>query len=269
MDSSNWLSIKDFADITGLSEATLRYYDKAGLLTPQYRGENRYRYYSPKQTLMVDFIKVFIKLGFPLSTITTLKKNRTPEHVLEVLVAQTNKLDARLRELHAAYSVMHTYLNNIRAGLRLHDNEISLQMLDEIPINMGEVASYSKKECIFEPFIQFCKQAHENKINLLYPVGSYYEDIHAFLDAPAQPTRLFSQDPNGHDRRKAGRYLVAYSKSYYGSYGDLPEKLLAYAKTRGLSFRGPLYITFLLDEISTDDQNQFLAEIVVAVSKNK
>ena len=269
MDDATMFSISEFAAFTGLNEATLRYYDKIGLLSPHHRGANQYRYYSPKQTIMVDFIKVLIKVGVPLSTITREKKGRTPSSVLALLMEQHNKLDARLYELQEAYSLMHTYIKNIRAGIDSYENEISLQTLDDVPINLGDAADYGRSDSIYEPFIQFCNRAHQNRINLLYPIGSYYEDIYAFLNAPSQPTRLFSQDRNGNGIRKAGQYLVAYSKGYYGSYGNLLQKMAAYAKAKRLNFKGPLYITFLLDEISTDDEHQFLSQIVVGVSKNK
>jgi DNA-binding transcriptional MerR regulator len=269
MDDSTMLSIRDFAEFTGLNEAKLRYYDKIGLISPHYRGENNYRYYSFKQTIMVDFIKVLIKIGVPLSTILREKKGRTPKSVLSLLIEQHNKLDMRLSELQEAYSLMYTYINNIYTGIDSYENEISLQTLDDIPINLGEAVDYDRSNSIYEPFIQFCNLASQNRINLLYPVGGYFEDFYTFLNAPAQPTRLFSQDPNGNGIRKAGQYLVAYSKGYYGSYGDLPQKMVAYAMADSLNFKGPLYITYLLDEISTDDESQFLSQIVVGVSMNK
>ena len=269
MNDSNMLSIREFADITGLNEATLRYYDKIGLLSPNYRGKNNYRYYSFKQTNIVDYIKVLIKIGVPLATITREMNGRTPKTVLALLIGQHNILDSRLSELQEAYSLMHTYIKNIQAGISSYENEISLQTLDDIPINLGEAVDYDRSDSIYEPFIQFYNCANQNRINLLYPIGEYFEDVYAFLNAPSQPTRLFSQDCNGNSIRKAGQYLVAYSRGYYGSYGDLPNKMVTYAMANSLHFNGPLYISYLLDAISTDDENQFMSQIVVGVSMNK
>ena len=269
MNDSTMLSISEFADFTGLNEATLRYYDKIGLLSPCYRNGSNYRYYSFKQTIMVDFIKVLIKIGVPLSKIAREKEGRTPKRVLALLIEQHTKLDMRLYELQEAYSLLHTYINNIQVGIASYDNAISLHTLDALPINLGEEVDYGKHNSIYEPFIQFCNLAKKSRINLLYPIGGYYEDIYAFLNAPSQPTRLFSQDRNGNGIRKAGLYLVAYRKCYYGSYGDLPQNMVAYAMANRLNFQGPVYITFLLDELSTDDDNQFLSQIVVGVSKDK
>ena len=49
MDKSTMLSIREFADFTGINESTLRYYHKIGLFSPSRRGENRYYlYYLPR-----------------------------------------------------------------------------------------------------------------------------------------------------------------------------------------------------------------------------
>jgi DNA-binding transcriptional MerR regulator len=265
MDNSTMLSIKAFSDFTGLSESTLRYYDQVGLLVPAFRGENRYRYYSPLQTITVDFIKVLFTVGVPLATIKEMNKTRTPQSVLVLLMQQENKLDAQLHELQTAYSIIHTYRNNIQAGMAADIRDISVQELNEARITLGQVADFSGAATFYAPFMEFCNMAHENKIDLHYPIGGVYEDIHVFLRTPSQPTRFFSLDPRGNSKRKAGQYIVAYNKGYYGEFGDLPQRLVAYAQAQGLSFCGSLYITYLLDEISVIDHNQYLSQIVVGV----
>jgi DNA-binding transcriptional MerR regulator len=270
MDHSARLSIKEFANFTGLPESTLRYYDTIGLLSPEIRGENRYRYYSPLQTITVEFIKVLTRVGVPLSAIKELHEKRTPPSVLDLLTQQENKLDRQLRELQAAYSIIHTYRNNIQAGLSVpeHD-EIQVRELDEAYINLGPAADFSNTDTFYDPFMEFCNTALENKIDLHYPIGGYYENIDVFVRTPSQPTRFFSLDPHGNCKRSAGPYLVAHNKGYYGEFGGLPLKLLAYSEAQGLALVGPLYITYLLDEISLADHHQYLSQIAVGVSKKR
>ncbi|MCL2123438.1 MAG: MerR family transcriptional regulator, partial [Desulfovibrionaceae bacterium] len=116
MEHSTMLSIKDFANFTGINESTLRYYDQIGLVSPSYRGKNRYRYYLPPQVITINFIKVLTKLGVPLSVIKEMMKHRTPQDMLALLAQQENKLDMRLLDLQTAYSIIHTYRENIQAG---------------------------------------------------------------------------------------------------------------------------------------------------------
>ena len=270
MNNATMLSIKEFADFTGLPESTLRYYDKIGLLHPELRGKNRYRYYSPMQTITVEFIKVLIRVGVSLSTIKKISRNRTPQSVLAILAAQELKLDIQLREIQAAYSIIHTYRSNIASGIFVQEhimNDIYVQELEESQINLGPITDFSNTDTFYDPFMEFCNTASENKIDLHYPIGGYYESMDAFLKNPSQPTRFFSQDPGGNSTRRAGQYLIAHGKGYYGEFGDIPQKLLAHARTNGLFFHGPLYIVYLLDEISITDHRQYLSQFMVGASK--
>ena len=269
MNDATMLSIKEFADFTGLPESTLRYYDKIGLLSPELRGENRYRYYTPMQAFTVEYLKVLIKVGVPLSTIKDMYKHRTPQGVLALLTKQEQKLDAQLHDLQTAYSILHTYRNTIQAGILAHEHDISLRTLDEAHIILGQLTDFSKTDTFYIPFMEFYNMAHENKIDLHYPIGGYYEDIGVFLKTPAQPTRFFSLDPRGDSKRSAGQYLVAHNKGYYGEFGDLPQKLVAHARANGLAFSGPLFVTYLLDEISVADPKQYLSQVVAGVSKSR
>ena len=269
MDDAAMLSIKEFADFAGLPESTLRYYDKIGLLSPMLRGENRYRYYSPAQIFTVEYLKVLSKVGVPLSTIKDMHKNRTPHSVLALLTKQEQKLDAQLYELQTAYSILHTYRNTIQAGLVAHERDISVRTLDETRITLGPLTDFSNTDTFYRPFMEFYNTAHDNKIDLHYPIGGYSEDIDAFLKTPAQPSRFFSLDPRGSSKRSAGQYLVGHNIGYYGEFGDLPQKLVAYAQANGFAFSGPLYVTYLLDEVSVADQKLYMSQVVAGVSRRR
>jgi DNA-binding transcriptional MerR regulator len=267
MGNSTMLSIKEFADFTGLSEPTLRYYDKIGLLSPEFRGENRYRYYGPMQTITVEFIKVLIRVGIPLSKIKEINRNKTPQGVAALLSQQENKLDEHLYELQKAYSILHTYRNNIQAGMAADLHGMSVQELSEERIILGQTADYGGADTFYRPYMEFRNMAYTNKIDLHYPTGGLFEDIDDFLRAPSRPTSFFSLDPRGKSKRKAGQYLVAYNQGYYAEFGNLPQRMVDYARAHGLSFCGSVYVTYLLNAISVTDHSQFVSRIVAGVSK--
>ena len=64
------LSIGQMARLNGLSEQTLRLYDRAGLFSPMYRdAENGYRYYDIRQSAQLDMIQHMKALGMSLKDI--------------------------------------------------------------------------------------------------------------------------------------------------------------------------------------------------------
>ena len=62
-------TIKELADLAGVTTRTLRYYDQISLLKPAEIGENRYRYYDRGNLLALQQILFFRELDVPLSEI--------------------------------------------------------------------------------------------------------------------------------------------------------------------------------------------------------
>lgn len=62
-------TVKELAQISGVSVRTLHWYDEVGLLKPAYHGSNGYRYYEEEQLLILQQILFFRGLGFELKQI--------------------------------------------------------------------------------------------------------------------------------------------------------------------------------------------------------
>ena len=63
------LTVGEMAKLNHISEQTLRLYDKRGLLSPSFRGQNGYRYYDIKQSAVLDIIQYMKSLGISLKEI--------------------------------------------------------------------------------------------------------------------------------------------------------------------------------------------------------
>jgi hypothetical protein len=86
-----------------------------------------------------------------------------------------------------------------------------------------------------------------------------------FLSESSQPTRFFSFDPKGYDRKPEGLYLIGYTRSYYDRTNDLPQRMAGFAKKNGVVFNGPVYSIYLFDEISVTDPNRYLLQVSASV----
>lgn len=62
-------TVKQLADLAGVSVRTLHYYDEIGLLAPDAYGENGYRYYDEDALLRLQQILFFRELDFRLDEI--------------------------------------------------------------------------------------------------------------------------------------------------------------------------------------------------------
>ena len=245
---------------------TLRYWDEIGLFAPAMRNpESGYRYYSPQQVTTINFVKVMGKLDIPLKRINDAVHCMNCENIIDLIEEQERLFDAQMHKLRESYSIIHTRRALIKAGLKADVGKISVKRMTEKAIILGPKNDFTG-EAFYEPFMHFCNSAEELRINLGYPIGAYHGTMKSYLDNPSQPEHFFSLDPTGNTKWTAGKYLEGYARGYYGEFGDLPERMTAYAEEHALSFTGPVYAVYLLDEICISDPSQYLVQVSAAVS---
>jgi DNA-binding transcriptional MerR regulator len=288
----NFLSIQEFSKLSGIESSTLRYWDEIGLFSPAKRDpENNYRYYSSQQIISVNFIKVLSRIGVPLKTIGEMTDNRTPESILALIEQQEKRLDMEILRLRQTYSVMNTRKDLINFGRkaircfrlvngkRVDDvnstdegevvdiSKVFIMRGDDINIVLGPRTKFKEGEPFYEPFADFCKAATKHlRINLNLPIGAQHDNWDRYMKAPGDPDNFFSIDPAGNSKIPAKDYLVGFTRGYYGQFGDLPDRMMNYIKENSLTTSGPVYATYLHDEVCMKDPSQYLVQVFVAVS---
>ena len=262
------LSIKEFSRMSSLEQSTLRYWDNIGLFSPAVRGKNNsYRYYSLDQLPLVNFIKVLSSLGVPLKVIGEIKENRSPETILHLMEQKELALDTELTRLQEAYSTIHTLRGVIRQGVEVPDaDHIGVQTLEALPLVLGPANEPRAVSDFHGAFVRYCNYAKENRINLNTPIGGYFTSMERFEQEPGMPVRFYSVDPQGRGNRPAGTYLVCYTRGGYEQLDKLAQRMEAYAAANGLTFSGPVYVLHLLNEISSQNPSDYLAQVCAAVT---
>lgn len=120
------LRIGQLARAAGLTEKTLRYYDKIGLLTPTGRSASGYRIYDDEALDRLRFIRTAQDLGLSLKDVQNILDisdgGRTPcQHVLAVVERELGQIDgelSRLRELRHALLGAKSRLDSVLASGR-------------------------------------------------------------------------------------------------------------------------------------------------------
>jgi DNA-binding transcriptional MerR regulator len=260
------LPIREFARLSGLKQSTLRYYDDLGLFKPAVRRDNGYRYYLPRQLITISTIRAFTDFDVTVKAATEVASVRTPESVLKFMVGKEIDLEDRIATLSSELKVARVFKRMLHRGLSIDENKISIEYLNELPISIGPVNEFPEDGSFHKPFMNFLTVAKEHRININYPIGGLFTDMDGFSDNPNTPVNFFSVDPDGLDRRPPGNYITAFTRGYYGSVQDIPEKMREFAEKEDLVFKGPVYNIFMFDEVSEIDPDNYLLEISVHVT---
>lgn len=92
-------TVKKFADLTGVTERTLRYYDKKGLLVPTNYNERGHRLYDHEDIVKMQKILTLKYLGSSLKEINESLSNNSPSSVYDTLNKQKELLKKKRDEI--------------------------------------------------------------------------------------------------------------------------------------------------------------------------
>ncbi len=108
--------IGEVAKLTGVKIETIRYYEKAGILTSPDRGKNGYRLYAKAHIERLMFVKRCRALGFSLSQTLSLlnmanSEGRTCQQISQKAEKQLEDVRAKIEDLKRMEDVLSAYVN--------------------------------------------------------------------------------------------------------------------------------------------------------------
>lgn len=130
-------SIGDFSKKTNISISTLRYYDKLGVLTPSFKADSGYRYYTDEQVINALFINNMKRVNLPLDVIKNLSKATDPFDMYKRVSKEKNSLTETVNQLSFFEN---TYLN---VAITITKYQ---QGIEQIALDTLSGCGYMKKE---------------------------------------------------------------------------------------------------------------------------
>ena len=247
MNQKKQLSILEFSRLTGISRDNLRFYDRIGLLCPEQRGENNYRYYARSQLNSAYLISSLRLLEVGLEDIRRYSAGRTPERMLDFFAQQEERIQAEIARLRETSEIM-----KLRASLAQEAlaHAEGAYLLEERP-----------RERIF-----LCPPAPDGLSGEESEIFAYEyaagKGVH--LGHPAGV--LITGGRRGNAWKPAGRYAVAYGRSIPDDFERAWAGLHAFLASRSLRPTGSAYGELLLDELSVQDTGDYFGRLEVPVA---
>lgn len=258
------LSILEYSRLTGIKRDNLRFYDRIGLLKPEIRGENGYRYYTRRQLSSAYLISGLRLLGVGLEDIRHYSAERTPEKMLGLFAEQEAKIQAEIKKLQETSEILKLYADMAREGLRHTEGELTLEQREAEPIFLCPLPPASSSED--EAEIYAYESAGEQGVNLGYPMGVKIamKDLICPGESPVYQYYLKAKTtPN--TVKPAGLYAVAYGRSNLLEAMDVFERLIQFIDDQGLVIAGDAYGEFLLDDLAVLEPAQQFGRIEIQV----
>ncbi|MBD1381834.1 MerR family transcriptional regulator [Metabacillus arenae] len=92
--------ISDFAEMTGLSKDTLRYYAEVKLLEPAYIDpNNNYRYYDDGSYFLAILLVKLRSFGFTIQEMISVMEGESFSNLEDLLMQKRNKIQIQIEDL--------------------------------------------------------------------------------------------------------------------------------------------------------------------------
>lgn len=262
--------IGDISKLYGISSDILRYYEKIGLLIPDIREKNGYRYYSQKQLWKLNNIRSLRNLGVGLKEITDFLKTRSVAKTEEMIEFQLEKIEENLAELLSLKEELEKKRENIRFFKSFTSYEIpQIRYIKRRNILLKKGDFREESEINLELKILKKRLAEdndfiftENEIGTIikyeeWEHGNYYDYTGTFVITEEQTPNFL----------KEGEYLTYFFKGDYLEIEKHYKKLKKFLSKNSYKVVGNIIELYHIEIHITENKKEYVTEIQIPLEK--
>lgn len=270
----NLLSITELAKLRQVTSETLRYYDRIGLITPDYVDpQTRYRYYSIRQYEKLGTIKKLRQLGMSIHDITDYFSGRNLRKSHQLLLHQLELLEEEIRKQQLLSEILRRklhFLSEITPPPPV-DKVFCRAFPQRYMITFGEPAGGSREHAF--AFTRLERYLDEVAPILASDRIGVYADWHLLEPSddyiPAVPMIFVERDAIESEHKRTippGDYLcMNYRRGELERYHPSFARLHTYMAEHGWVLNGMIFQFYKIDVTLTSDPDETLMEIQVPV----
>lgn len=276
MREKEYYTIGEVSRICNISAKALRYYDKIGVISPDYTSEeNGYRYYSRKTLLTVPVLKYYKQMGFKLEEMQELLGGSTYHYVQQNFRSKIDELRAREQEIHDSLISVRDWYELVKEAelvIRHDIRDISVKfMSDAVYCFMDQDFHYEYMESVINiPWTNYLEEIGQKitgAVILNFP--SFAEKMSGTCTRARIMQRAVVPDID-HPAQTAVGGRMAACVYHIGGYGDIDreyERIQAWAKRKGYRLGPECYERYVVDNWTTRNPEEFVTEVIVPVTK--
>ena len=186
-DGKSYYSIGKVSTLCCVPIKTLRYYDKIGLLVPEYRkNESNYRYYTQDQILTLFIIRKLRLLGIPLKEIHQIISTRDSAAMGRYIQERLQSIQLAIEELNNQYSEGQMLLDRLNMGHNILETGHSDWSTEEIRVEDIPVSTvfftrrlkknYKNTDVSVERWLELFQMVSKQKLRVVGPVILTYHN---------------------------------------------------------------------------------------------
>ena len=272
MEDKKLFQIGDVARMFHISTGSLRHYEQARLLKPEYTDQGTgYRYYSVRQFGILNTIRYLRALDMPLEQIDDFLKNRDIDVIEDKLMKQKELVARKQRELAIIEQKIDHRLDQLRDAMNSELDVIQLKKVSSCRIVWLKDSLRPKSYLDLEYAIRRLEENQTESVVFLGKVGvgiskenllagrfDQYDSVFLVLDAEDSYEGTVEQHPEE----------LCVSMCFCGSHkeaGAHYEKMMEYIEKHKMEVTGFSREITMIDYGITNNTDKFVTEILIPI----
>lgn len=269
-------TIGEISRLCAISASKLRYLDERGVITPCFvDAENGYRYYDEDTLLQISVLKYYQHCGFKLKDVEALLQRMTLKKLPPMFTRQITALEEEMRRLQMQRDSLLAWQELVQEALAaFQENTAAVRhawfetaSLYVSTPQTGEDSSYKMLLANLE-MINYAttRSATVGPTYLYFPKGKRQKFRRIKLYIRPHP---LSRSVLGEEIVGGFCALTCYHRGPFAQAEEAYEKIKAYARAHALSLRGDSFERSVIDWWSTQQEEEFLLEIICPLTESK
>lgn len=264
----------EFAKLCNVKKQTLFHYDDIGLLSPEIKMENGYRYYSYHQFDIFHVIELLKEVDMPLKEIKRFFENKTPLELIDLLKSKSLEIDKKIHDLHQLQKIIETKITITASALAADISKITLTHQEEELLFLSEsILDCSDREFL-KSVAEFIDYLYKNELDMGYPIGAMVSRDNIMKKDYGNYTFLYNKTAKHlegvpYHIKPKGTYIVAYHKGSDEHIAQTYQKMQNFILEHGIQIGSYSYEEYILDEISVSGNENYVTRIMIEVVENE
>lgn len=272
MAVQEYYTIGEVSKICNISTKALRYYDKIGIVSPDYiREESGYRYYSRETLLKVPVLKYYKQMGFKLEEMQEMLDGNSYSFIQQSFHSKIEELQMKEQEIRSSLISIRDWYDLIREAQLVVRNRLCDVSAKYIS---GSSFCYMDQEwqenpmaaVINIPWTNYLEEAEEQ---ITGPVVLSFSSFKEKYQGACKTMRIMQRAviPDEKSRHqihmKGGMAVCVYHIGSHETINQEYERILQWAKARGITCSKRSYERYVVDYWTTRNPEEFVTEIIV------
>ena len=269
-------SIGEASKICNVSTKTLRFYDKIGVVTPDYVSEeNGYRYYSDVTLLKIPVIKYYKQLGFKLEEMIGLLNGESYQGMEDNFRKKILELNRAEQKIHTSYVSVNDWYELIREAKIVSGQNEHPVCVKYLPTQeyayLDQEFSYDYRDSVIN--IPWTDYLSSMNCAITGPVIIEYPSLKDKMNGSCRTARIMQQIIGTCDRRtnifvRKGQMVASiYHVGGYENIEESYQKMLDYTEQQGYVCKDISIERYVLDYWTSEILDEFVTEIIVPICK--